>query len=122
MKRKTKPDYFKNAARVHLDYSINRYLMANAEGRWDGTEKAKQHTEMCLFYVAIKYGIPETNSMHSIHYTDFDLAHEATRALTSHLDTAIGFPLKGGPDYEKLVPLFFERFHELATKALGIEL
>lgn len=49
---------------------------------------------------------------------DYQAVHDATQALTDHLDEAIGFPLEGRPDYGTLAPLFLERFHTLAMLAL----
>jgi len=113
-------DCFRNACRVHLDYLMNRYLMANAEGRWNGTEKANVHQEMTSFYVAAARGLADSDKARVMFHDDFNEVREATRALTDNLDVEIGFPLKGHPDYEALVPRFFDRFHQLATDALGI--
>ena len=110
-------DLFKNAARIHTHFMVARYLMANADGRQDGAEKSQRHIELCAFYVAAIHGADPEQVI--CDYTeDFEAVHEATQELTSYLDEQIGFPLTGRPDYDRLGPLFFERFHELAMTAL----
>jgi hypothetical protein len=109
---------FDAACRIYLSPIITRYLLVHQEGRWDGVEKAIRHSELCKFYVAVYRGqmdpeaIQETDAL----YCE---VHDATQSLTDHLDEAIGFPLVGRPDYDRLVPLFFEQFHVLALAALG---
>lgn len=112
-------DYFKNACRLHTSFNIARYLMSNAYGRWDGAEKAQRHIELCKFYVAAVRGL---NDAEKVQMTsgDFQAVHSLTQQLTDNLDEAIGFPLEKTPDYEKLEPLFFEKFHKLALQALQI--
>lgn len=39
-------------------------------------------------------------------------------AASEHRDQVIGFPVVGRPDYDTLEPLFFEKFHVLAMRAL----
>lgn len=115
---------FKQACRLHLDHTINRYLMSNAHGRLDGAEKAQRHIQLCTFYVAAVRGVDDLDMVRrglESHEDDFQAVHEATQALTDHLDEVIGFPLDDRPDYDALVPLFFERFHELALQALGVQ-
>lgn len=108
---------FKQACRLHLEFAIHRYLMANAEGRCDGAEKALRHLEMSYFYAAAFKGI--TTEEARIHEHDAYMAvHDHTQTLTDNLDTEIGFPLTGRPDYGTLAPLFFERFHDLAMQAM----
>lgn len=97
---------------------IHRYLMSCAEGRWDGAEKAQRHAELCTFYVAAVRGVADSAHVRRHHEGDYQFVHGATQALTDNLDTEIGFPLTGRPDYDKLAPLFFERFHDLAIRAL----
>ena len=117
-----KNDNFKTACRIYTDFLIHRYLQSNAEGRHDGYEKATRHTELCAFYVAIKHGVADVDSIPSrCHHEDFDAVHEATQALTSYLDQAIGFPIIGHPDYNDLVPKFFDKFHEIAVRVLGLD-
>lgn len=111
---------FKNACRIALNFNIHRYLICNTDGRQDGFEKASVHIEMCNFYIAIKYGLQDRAAAYE-YVDDFELVHEATQELTSYMDKEIGFPIKGRPDYGKLAPLFFEKFHALAVKSLGIE-
>ena len=115
-----RPNYFKNACRVATEYSIHRYLICNSAGRLDGVEKAEVHRELCNFYIAIKHGLSCSDKAGK-YIDDFELVHEATSKLTSYMDTEIGLPISDRPDYDKLVPLFFEKFHDLATHALNIE-
>ena len=113
----TSPDFFKRAARIHTGTAVARYLMANAYGRWDGVLKAHCHRELCSFYVAIHLGVaPEQVQLDEPPY---EAVHTATQVLTDALDEEIGFPLDQTPDYDKLEPLFFERFHTLALQALA---
>lgn len=109
---------FKQACWLHLRFTIYRYLMTNAEGRWDGAEKALRHIELCTFYVGVVHGVRDTDEVRREHEDDFQFVHTATQALTDNLDTEIGFPLTGRPDYDALAPKFFECFHELAMKVL----
>lgn len=41
------------ACRIHTNYAVHRYLMSNAKGREDGTEKAQRHFELCEFCAAL---------------------------------------------------------------------
>lgn len=111
-------DLFKNAARVHTRFAIIRYLISNAYLRWDGAEKAQRHDELCRFYVAAVRGCDPDLARRDF-TDDWEKVHTATAALTDHLDTAIGFPTDSTPDYDRLTPLFFERFHALAMEALA---
>lgn len=113
-------DMFKNACRLHTQFAVGRYLMSNAHGRWDGAEKAQRHLQLCQFYVAAVRGFDDEQKV-LLESSDFKAVHKETQKLTDHLDEVIGFPLDSTPDYEKLEPLFFERFHALALQALGIE-
>lgn len=108
-------DLFKNACRIHLDLPMHRYLMSNAEGRANGAEKALRHLEIASFYIAAFKGV-EVDQVQRCFIADYKALHDHTQALTDNLDEQIGFPLKGRPDYDTLVPLFFERFHELAME------
>lgn len=110
---------FKNACRVHTARTIARYLMSNADGRWDGAEKAVRHRELCSFYLAAKYGISDPEFALQTHIEEYQLLHEYTQELTDNLDVEIGFPVKGRPDYDRLESLFFERFHALAIEFLS---
>lgn len=115
-------DIFKNACRIHTSMMVARYLMSNAEGRWDGAEKAQRHRELCQFYVAAVRGVSDPESVPVDFYDEYVRVHDHTQQLTDNLDIEIGFPEKGRPDYERLEPKFFERFHALALEALGVEL
>ncbi|MDO9099682.1 MAG: hypothetical protein Q7V53_02910 [Caldisericota bacterium] len=105
----------KTACRIHTEFMINRYLIANTHGRWDGAEKAQRHIELCKFYVAIFTGVMLDDVLLA---DEFERVHEATQALTDNMDEVIGFPLESRPDYDRLAPLFFEHFHALAVEAL----
>lgn len=109
---------FKQACWLHLSRIITRYLMSNTPGRMDGVEKALRHMELCTFYVAAARGIADLDMVRRTNEDDFQAVHTITQALTDNLDEEIGFPLTGRPDYNALAPLFFERFHELAMRAL----
>lgn len=113
---------FKQACRLHLDHAIHRYLMSNAAGRINGAEKATRHIELCTFYVATVRVDADLDTVRrtSGGEADYQAVHLATQALTDHLDEVIGFPIEGRPDYDALVPKFFEHFHALAMQALGI--
>ena len=110
-------DRFKAACRIHTGFAVMRYLMANAEGRLNGFEKAEKHRELCSFYVAVTHECDPVEAM-SKHPGAYQAVHRETQKLTDYLDEAIGFPLHGRPDYDALAPLFFERFHALALAAL----
>jgi len=111
---------FKQTCWLHLSFTINRYLMSNAEGRHDGHEKAHRHIELCRFYVAAVRGCSHEDQARRRYEDDYQAVHTQTQELTDYLDERIGFPLKGLPDYDKLAPLFFEQFHALALTALGM--
>lgn len=107
----------RHAMWLHLQPQISKYLMSCSEGSWSGANKALTHIEMCQFYVAVYRGI-DPDRVRRYNEADFKAVHTATQALTDHLDEEIGFPLMGKPDYDRLEPAFFERFHELATQQL----
>lgn len=111
-------DKFKHVCWLHTRRIIARYLMSNAEGRWDGAEKAQRHRELCQFYVAA-VRVMEDPSRIDVTSSDYLSVHKQTQELTDRLDEAIGFPLAGRPDYDVLEPKFFERFHALAMSVLG---
>ncbi len=109
----------RQACKIHTQGIIARYLMSNADGRQDGAEKAHRHQELCCFYVAVFYGLDDPDTVRRTHEAEYKAVHAKTRELTDYLDEAIGFPLRGRPDYPILVLLFFEKFHELALSILG---
>lgn len=113
-------EYLKHACWLHTQTWIHRYLMSNADGRWNGAEKAQRHRELCQFYVALFRGKEEEDIKSGID-EDYERVHEDTQELTGYLDEQIGFPLKGRPDYDPLALLFFEKFHTMALKSLNIE-
>lgn len=108
---------FKHACWLLMAFFTNRYLMSNAHGRWDGAEKAEMHRRLTQYMVAAWRGDMDPEDVLMID-ADYKRVHNATRELTDNLDEQIGFPLKSRPDYDKLAPLFFERFYALATTAL----
>ena len=110
---------FKQACWLYTQDGISRYLLCNAEGRWDGAEKAQRHAELCDFYVAVVRGV-ELSQVPGHWGADAAAVRAKTRELTDRLDEAIGFPLQGTPDYECLAPRFFEQFHALALAALAL--
>lgn len=119
----TDAEFLKRACWKATKFEINRYLMANADGRWDGAEKAQRHGELCDFYLYVfsKGSLEDLN-----HYDRFDVLtenrrklHRATQdGLTDRLDEVIGFPIKGRPDYDSLAPAFFEVWHRIAIETL----
>lgn len=115
-------DLFRRACWLHLNHTIVRYLMSNAEGRLDGAEKAMRHIELCTFYVAVTRGIELHDVRGGATEQIYQAVHSHTQALTDNMDELIGFPLVGRPDYDELAPLFFERFHILALEAIDARL
>lgn len=111
---------FKQALFVGMERDCLHYLMANAHGRRDGALKAHQHMELCKFLVAAVRGC-DPDLVRRYHEDDYDAVHDGTQALTSYLDDVIGFPLDSRPDYDDLVPKFFDRFFNLAMQSLRIE-
>lgn len=110
-------DIFKNACRLHTAFTMGTYLKSNSYGRWDGALKAVCHIELCQFYVAVVRGLSDPQKV-QVSSEDFKSVRAATQKLTDNLDEMIGFPLESEPDYDSLVPLFFEHFHTLAMGAL----
>lgn len=108
---------FRQACWLALRFTVGRYLMSNAKGRWDGAEKAQRHIELCTFYVAAHRGI-ELEDVRVDHEQAYKAVHRNTQQLTDHLDEVIGFPLESEPDYDVLEPKFFDHFHTLAMAAL----
>lgn len=109
-------DKFKHACWLNTQFLIHRYLMSNADGCWDGAEKASNHIALCNFYVAVVTG-KECDDVY-MHDKEWKAVHAATSELTDNLDEMIGFPLKGRPDYDVLAPLFFEKFHSFSMSTL----
>ena len=107
---------FNHALWLLMEFNVNRYLMCNAEGRLDGFEKAKNHIELCYIYMAAMLGMSK-EKVGSRYRKLFMLIHDNTQYLTGYMDTEIGFPITGRPDYHKLAPLFFTKFIELAHEA-----
>jgi hypothetical protein len=100
------------------EHKINRHLMSNAHGRWDGAEKGETHRELCRLFISALLD-RDIESVSSI-TPEFKAVHEGTQALTAYLDEVIGFPLDDDrPDYEGLAPKFFEHFYTLAQAALA---
>lgn len=108
---------FRQACWLHLQLAVTRYLMCNSVGRLDGAEKAHRHMEMCTFYVAAMRGV-ELDRARRYHEDDYQRVHRHTQKLTDYLDEVIGFPLNARPDYDKLAPKFFDKFHTLALEVL----
>jgi hypothetical protein len=105
-----------------MRFHIHRYLMSNTQGRLDGFEKAQRHLELSEIYVKVRlglgwdYGLEDRDDMYDIQMK----VHDATQAMTSHMDTAIGFPVfDNRPDYDDLAPKFFEKFLELADAEMA---
>ena len=110
-------EMLKHALWLASSFTVHRYLMSNAEGRWSGAEKATCHDELCRLYVAVFRGV-EVDRVRVDLEADWTAVHDATQELTDHMDVVIGFPLKGKPDYEALAPKFFAYFHRLAAHAI----
>ncbi len=97
--------------------TIHQYLMSNAKGRWDGAQKAQAHITLCCFFIAVERRC-RVEDVRVQHEATYQAVHRATQMLTDNLDEEIGFPLEEAPDYDRLAPLFFDRFEVLATQAL----
>lgn len=108
---------FRHSLWLALQHTVHRYLMSCASGRWCGAEKATRHIELCNHYVAVFMGGEADRAM-SGHEDAWRAVHEASQALTDHLDEVIGFPLDSQPDYDALAPKFFAEFHRLAIGVL----
>jgi hypothetical protein len=96
---------------------IPRYLAVCADGYENGSAKSIIHIHLCDIFIA-GYCMCEIERAMSLYYTRWHIVHEATQELTDYMDDEIGFPKKGTPDYEKLSPLFFDKFFDLAKNAL----
>jgi hypothetical protein len=112
-------DFFKNACRLHTKFLVSRLLISSAYGGWMSAEKSQRHMQLCRFYVAAVRGMDDTEQV-MVGCEDFKFVKDQTLNLTDNLNESIGFPLDYPPDYEKFEPLFFEKFHLLALKALKI--
>lgn len=107
----------KQALRVATDFACHRYLISNSHGRWDGFEKAQSHRELCETFVATFRNV-KPDQVSRLWQDDYDAVHEATQKLTGYLDREIGFPLEEAPDFDDMIPKFFNRFYEIAVKTL----
>ncbi len=108
-----------SACRIGTDHFIHHYLMSCSAGREDGAMKATMHQHLCAFYVAVYYGYPDPDQSARKNHPACKAVHRATQeGLTDYMDEVIGFPIKGVPDYEKLAPAFFEKFHTIALATL----
>ncbi len=118
----------KNLLKMMVRFESLRYLMSNADGRWDGAEKATRHINLSDAFVAWWFGLPSVShggrfNVNSGKYKDSfnsisTTVRNATRPLTDHLDEVIGFPLEGRPNYDDLMPKFFDHFYDLAVEKL----
>jgi hypothetical protein len=111
--------HFKRALRNATSFLIARYLMANSHGRLDGHEKAERHRDLCLIFVSALCDIPIDEVRRQRNEPKYQAVHTETQQLTGYLDREIGFPLTSHPDYDVLEPKFFNRFYQLAVKALA---
>jgi hypothetical protein len=96
---------------------IMRYLNACADEYENGAVKAEVHFGLSSIFVA-GYCMCEIERAANFYYTRWSLVHDKTQELTDYLDEEIGFPRKGDPDYEELAPKFFDKFYDIAKKAL----
>ncbi len=107
------------ACRIGTDQFIHRYLMSCSAGREDGALKAVMHRHLCEFYVAVYYGYADPDQSARKNHPACKAVHRATQeGLTDYMDEVIGFPINGRPDYDKLGPAFFDKFHAIAVEAL----
>lgn len=113
-------DYFKHACWLALQRECAQYLIANSHGRRDGAMKAHWHMELCKFYTSVANGGSDPDYIRREHEEVYQRVHNHTQQLTDRLDEVIGFPLKERPDYDVMLPRFFEHFHRLALEALGV--
>jgi hypothetical protein len=105
-----------------MKFDIHRYLMSNADGRWDGAEKAERHINLSYIYVASRHGTPidlaaRIRFGEGIGKMLYSHIHDGTTPLTDYMDEVIGFPLEGRPEYDELAPKFFKEFIRLADIA-----
>jgi hypothetical protein len=101
-----------------MQHDIKRYLEANSEHHMNGALKAEVHMYLCDIFLAGFFGC-EIDGAKREYYTRFDAIHKATAEFTDFLDIEIGFPSKGPVDYNKLAPLFFDKFFEIANSVLN---
>ena len=92
------------------------YLSCHAIGREDGYLKAQCHLELCKIIIAGIYKCDiDDAARDEDRHLHLKRIHDATQELTDNLSEKIGFPLKERyPDFDKLAPLFFEKFAEIA--------
>ena len=97
-----------------MEFPIIRYLLSNTYGRLNGPEKAERHMDLCAIFIASKTFCSIDNAS----WNEFFMKiHDATRALTDHMDKEIGFPIYERPeDYDESSRKFFNRFLALAEK------
>lgn len=107
---------FRHTCWMGMEFDIHRYLMANAEGRQDGAEKAFNHIRLCCFMISA-YTLDPKDAVNSSHPL-FKAVHTGTQVLTDFLDDEIGFPVRGEPKYDELAVKFFDRFFVLSIKAM----
>ena len=107
-----------------MKFDIHRYLMSNADGRWDGSEKATRHVNLSHTYVASRHGTSQeaAGRIRYISHGEYEEMlythiHDHTQELTGSMDEVIGFPIEGRPDYDTLAPKFFKEFIRLADEA-----
>lgn len=110
------------ALRTAMDHHIYRYLMANTHGRCSGYDKATHHVQLSYIYVANRAGFVDPERAPRLETTDltmvYTIIHDASQALTDYMDEVIGFPIDDPrPDYDALVPKFFDEFIRLADEA-----
>ena len=92
--------------------------MANTEGRLDGAEKAHRHLELCKTFIQAYFCCPE-HEARRCYLDEYNEVHDHTQYLTDFMDEEIGFDTNK-PNYDKMAPLFFNRFIELAKQSLEV--
>lgn len=99
-----------------MEFGIHRYLQSNTYGKADGSQKAHWHFELCKIAIASIYQCDiEDAAEDDERLAHLKRIHGESQELTCNLDKEIGFPLKEkSPNYEKLAPLFFDKFIEIA--------
>lgn len=103
-----------------MEPTIHQYLRSNAFDNNNYEMKGIAHSRLCLVYVSTKLGL-DFETVAKKHQTETDSIHIATKGLTDHLDTEIGFPLSTDPHYKSLTKKFFDRFVSLSEDALKLE-
>lgn len=100
------------------------YLESNACGRWDGSRKADTHRSLCELFVSERLEVSpqKASALYVGSPLNFEkssliaLVRSSTTILTDNLDTEIGFPLDVAPNYNRLTPVFVDRFISLASE------